>query len=253
MLSSFLVDGVIGGVGGVLVFVPQIAILFFIISFLEDSGYLARAAFVMDWVMHKLVGLHGKAFIPMILGFGCGVPGIMATRTMEHEKDRIITMFLIPFMSCSARYPVYLLLVGAFFAESLQGIVIFSLYMIGIVVAIIVAYLLKKTLFKDLSAPFVMELPDYKMPTAKGILMHTWEKSYGFVRKAGTIILAAAVVIWIFKQLPCRSHLRITGKFHRHDRNRNRSDICSSWIWQLAGFSFHTIRSGCKGGCRIHL
>ena len=202
MLSSFLVDGVIGGVGGVLVFVPQIAILFFIISFLEDSGYLARAAFVMDWVMHKLVGLHGKAFIPMILGFGCGVPGIMATRTMEHEKDRIITMFLIPFMSCSARYPVYLLLVGAFFAESLQGIVIFSLYMIGIVVAIIVAYMLKKTLFKDLSAPFVMELPDYKMPTAKGILMHTWEKSYGFVRKAGTIILAAAVVIWILSSFP---------------------------------------------------
>ena len=202
MLSSFLVDGVIGGLGGVLVFVPQIAILFFIISFLEDSGYLARAAFVMDWVMHKLVGLHGKAFIPMILGFGCGVPGIMATRTMEHEKDRIITMFLIPFMSCSARYPVYLLLVGAFFVESLQGIVIFSLYLIGILVAIIVAYLLKKTMFKDLSAPFVMELPDYKLPTAKGILMHTWEKSYGFVRKAGTIILAAAVVIWILSSFP---------------------------------------------------
>ena len=202
MLTSFIVDGIIGGVGGVLVFLPQIILLFLIISFLEDSGYLARAAFVMDKVMHSLVGLHGKAFIPMILGFGCGIPGIMATRTMENEKDRLITMLIVPFMSCTARLPVYLLLVGAFFAAADQTNVIFSLYVLGIVVAIIVAFILRKTLFDDMDAPFVMELPDYKLPTLRGILMHTAEKSWGFVRKAGTIILAAAIVVWILSSFP---------------------------------------------------
>ena len=197
MLTSFIVDGIIGGVGGVLVFLPQIILLFLIISFLEDSGYLARAAFVMDKVMHSLVGLHGKAFIPMILGFGCGIPGIMATRTMENEKDRLITMLIVPFMSCTARMPVYLLLVGAFFAAADQTNVIFSLYVLGIVVAIIVAFILRKTLFDDMDAPFVMELPDYKLPTLRGILMHTAEKSWGFVRTAGTIILAAAIIGFI--------------------------------------------------------
>ena len=202
MLTSFIVDGIIGGVGGVLVFLPQIILLFLIISFLEDSGYLARAAFVMDKVMHSLVGLHGKAFIPMILGFGCGIPGIMATRTMENEKDRLITMLIVPFMSCTARMPVYLLLVGAFFAAADQTNVIFSLYVLGIVVAIIVAFILRKTLFDDMDAPFVMELPDYKLPTLRGILMHTAEKSWGFVRKAGTIILAAAIIVWILSSFP---------------------------------------------------
>ena len=201
MLSSFLVQGLIGGVGGVLVFVPQIVLLFLIISFLEDCGYLARAAFVMDKLMHKFVGLHGKAFIPMLLGFGCGVPGIMATRTMENEKDRLITMFIVPFMSCSARMPVYLLLVGAFFAAN-QSLVIWSLYLIGILVAVIVALILRKTTFKQMDAPFVMELPDYKLPTIRGILMHTLEKSWGFIRKAGTIILVAAIVIWILSYFP---------------------------------------------------
>ena len=202
MLTSFIVDGIIGGVGGVLVFLPQIILLFLIISFLEDSGYLARAAFVMDKVMHSLVGLHGKAFIPMILGFGCGIPGIMATRTMENEKDRLITMLIVPFMSCTARMPVYLLLVGAFFAAADQTNIIFSLYVLGIVVAIIVAFILRKTLFDDMDAPFVMELPDYKLPTLRGILMHTAEKSWGFVRKAGTIILAAAIIVWILSSFP---------------------------------------------------
>ena len=202
MLTSFIVDGIIGGVGGVLVFLPQIILLFLIISFLEDSGYLARAAFVMDKVMHSLVGLHGKAFIPMILGFGCGIPGIMATRTMENEKDRLITMLIVPFMSCTARLPVYLLLVGAFFAAADQTNVIFSLYVLGIIVAIIVAFILRKTLFDDMDAPFVMELPDYKLPTLRGILMHTAEKSWGFVRKAGTIILAAAIIVWILSSFP---------------------------------------------------
>ncbi|WP_297979342.1 ferrous iron transport protein B [uncultured Methanobrevibacter sp.] len=201
MLSSFLVDGIIGGVGGVLVFLPQIILLFLIISFLEDSGYLARAAFVMDKLMHKFVGLHGKAFIPMLLGIGCGVPGIMATRTMENEKDRLITMFIVPYMSCSARMPVYLLLVGAFFVAN-QSLVILSLYLLGILVAVIVALILRKTTFKEMDAPFVMELPDYKLPTIRGILMHTMEKSWGFVRKAGTIILAAAIVVWILSYFP---------------------------------------------------
>lgn len=200
-LSSFLVDGIIGGVGGVLVFIPQIFLMFLFISFLEDSGYLARAAFVMDRVMHKFLGLHGKAFIPMILGFGCGVPGILATRTMEHEKDRLLTMLVLPFMSCTARLPVYILFVEIFFS-TFQGEVIFSLYLLGIVVAIIVAAILKKAVFKGISTPFVMELPSYKLPTLKGILIHSGEKSWGFIKKAGTIILAAAIVVWILSSLP---------------------------------------------------
>lgn len=201
MISSLLVDGVIGGVGSVLSFVPQIILLFLLLSFLEDSGYLARAAFVMDRVMHKVLGLHGKAFIPMILGFGCGVPGIMATRTMEHEEDRLVSMMLIPFMSCTARLPVYLMFVGIFFASN-QGNVIFSLYLLGVIVAIIVAAILKKSLFKGVSTPFVMELPSYKLPTLRGVLMHTGEKTWGFVRKAGTIILAATIIVWVLSYFP---------------------------------------------------
>jgi len=200
-LTSFIVDGIIGGVGGVLVFVPLIFILFLILSILEDSGYLARAAFVMDRFMHKLVGLHGKSFIPMILGFGCAVPGIMATRTLENEKDRLLTMLIVPFMSCSARLPVYALLVAAFFS-AYQGWVIFSLYLLGIVVAIIMAAIFKKTIFKGMSAPFVMELPPYRLPTVKGALIHMWERGALFLKKAGTIILALSVVIWALSSLP---------------------------------------------------
>jgi ferrous iron transport protein B len=200
-LSSFIVDGIIGGVGGVIVFLPQIILMFLMISVLEDSGYLARAAFVMDKVMHKLVGLHGKSFIPMILGFGCGVPGMMATRTMEHERDRILTMLTIPFMSCTARLPVYTLFIAAFFT-AYQGEVMFSLYFLGVIVAIVVAAILKKSLFKGITSPFVMELPSYKLPSLKGVLIHTWEKAYGFVKKAGTIILAAAIIVWILSSFP---------------------------------------------------
>ncbi|WP_321421183.1 ferrous iron transport protein B [uncultured Methanobacterium sp.] len=200
-LTSFIVDGIIGGVGGVLVFVPIIFILFLVLSVLEDSGYLARAAFVMDRFMHKLVGLHGKSFIPMILGFGCAVPGIMATRTLENERDRLLTMLIVPFMSCSARLPVYALIVAAFFS-AYQGWVIFSLYLLGIVVAIIMAAIFKKTLFKGMSAPFVMELPPYRMPTVKGALIHMWERGALFLKKAGTIILALSIVIWALSSLP---------------------------------------------------
>ena len=201
MLGSFLQDGLIGGVGGVLVFLPQIILMFLFLSILEDSGYLARAAFTLDKIMHSLVGLHGKAFIPMILGFGCGVPAVMATRTMENESDRLLSMMLIPFMSCTARLPIYSIFIAAFFTAN-QGLILLSIYLLGIVVALIVAGILKRTMFKGLSAPFVMELPTYKVPSVTGVLLHTWDKTKGFLRKAGTIILGAAIVIWILSYLP---------------------------------------------------
>ena len=200
-LSSLLSNGIIGGVGGVLVFLPQIIIMFLFLSILEDSGYLARAAFALDKIMHKVVGLHGKAFIPMILGFGCGVPAVMATRTMENESDRLLSMMLIPFMSCTARLPIYSLFVAAFFT-AYEGQVLFAIYMLGILVALVVAAILKRTLFKGMSSPFVMELPTYKIPSVKGVLLHTWEKTKGFLRKAGTIILAASIIIWILSSVP---------------------------------------------------
>lgn len=200
-LSSLLVNGIIGGVGGVLTFLPVIFLMFLGIIIFEDSGYLARTAFVMDKIMHKLVGLHGKAFIPMILGFGCSVPAIMATKTMEHERDRILTMITVPFMSCTARLPVYALFTAAFFT-AYQGEIIMSLYILGIFAAILVAAILKHTTFKGVSTPFVMELPSYKIPSVKGVLIHTWEKGYSFIKKAGTIILLASVVIWALSSLP---------------------------------------------------
>ena len=199
-LASFICDGIIGGVGGVLTFLPLIVILFLFLSILEDCGYLARAAFTLDWVMHKLVGLHGKAFIPMILGFGCGVPAIMATRTMENESDRLLAMMLVPFMSCTARMPIYLIIIAAFFTEN-AGLMLFVMYALGVVVALIVAAILKRTMFKGMSAPFVMELPTYKIPSIKGVLLHTWEKVKGFLRKAGTIILVLSVVLWILQNI----------------------------------------------------
>lgn len=200
-VSSLLVDGIIGGVGGVLTFVPIIFIMFFLLSLLEDSGYLARVAFVMDKIMHKLVGLHGKAFLPMLLGFGCCVPGVMATRTLEDEKDRLVTMLIVPFMSCNARLPVYVLFIAAFFS-AYQGLVLFSLYFLGIAVAILTAFILKRTAFKGMSSPFIMELPPYRMPKLKGVCIHTWERGKGFLKKAGTIILATSIIIWTLSSLP---------------------------------------------------
>ena len=200
LLSSFICDGIIGGVGGVLTFLPIIILMFLFLSILEDCGYLARAAFTLDKIMHKIVGLHGKAFIPMILGFGCGVPAIMATRTMENEGDRMLAMMLVPFMSCTARLPIYAIFVSAFFADN-GGNVLLAIYLLGIVVALIVAAILKRTMFKGLSTPFVMELPTYKVPSLKGVLLHTWEKVKGFLRKAGTIILACSIVLWILQNI----------------------------------------------------
>ena len=200
LLSSLICDGVIGGVGGVLTFLPIIILMFLFLSILEDSGYLARAAFTLDIIMHKIVGLHGKAFIPMILGFGCGVPAIMATRTMENEGDRMLAMMLVPFMSCTARLPIYGIFIAAFFTEN-QGLMLILIYVLGIFVALIVAAILKRTMFKGLSTPFVMELPTYKIPSVKGVLLHTWEKVKGFLRKAGTLILACSIVLWILQNI----------------------------------------------------
>ncbi len=198
--SSLVCDGIIGGVGGVLIFLPIIILMFLFLSILEDCGYLARAAFTLDIVMHKLVGLHGKAFIPMILGFGCGVPAIMATRTMESESDRLLAMMLVPFMSCTARIPIYAIFSAVFFEEN-AGNMLVIMYLLGILVALIVAAILKRTMFKGMSAPFVMELPTYKIPSLKGVLLHTWEKVKGFLKKAGTIILALSVVLWILQNI----------------------------------------------------
>jgi ferrous iron transport protein B len=199
-LRSLLVDGVIGGVGAVLVFLPQIFIIFICISLLEDTGYMARAAFIMDRIMHRL-GLHGKSFIPLVMGFGCNVPAVMAARTLESEKDRMITILVNPLMSCTARLPVYALFTAAFFAAN-QGTVTFSLYLLGIILAIAMAKLLRKTIFRGESEPFVMELPPYRWPTARGTFIHMWERASMFLRKAGTIILAGSVVIWFLSYFP---------------------------------------------------
>ncbi|MBN1288902.1 MAG: ferrous iron transport protein B [Actinobacteria bacterium] len=199
-LQSFIVDGVIGGVGAVLVFMPQIFIMFLCISLLEDTGYMARAAFIMDRIMHWL-GLHGKSFIPMVMGFGCNVPAVMATRTLESEKDRIITILINPFMSCTARLPVYALFTAAFFAGN-QGTVTFSIYLMGIILAVVSAKLFRKFLFPGESEPFVMELPPYRWPTAKGTFIHMWDRASMFLRKAGTVILAGSIVIWFLSYFP---------------------------------------------------
>lgn len=200
MLVSFVVDGVIGGVGSVLVFIPPIFAMFFFISLLEDSGYMARAAYVMDKVMTS-IGLHGKSFIPMIIGFGCTVPGIMATRTLENKKDRFITILVSPFMSCGARLPVYVLFASALFTGN-QGLVIFSIYMLGIFLAVVMGKIFSKYLFKGESSPFVMELPPYRIPTLKGVSIHMWERGSSYVKKAGTIILAVVVLIWALSAFP---------------------------------------------------
>ncbi|BCV21635.1 ferrous iron transport protein B [Moorella sp. Hama-1] len=200
LLTSFIADGIIGGLGSVLVFIPPIFLLFLAISLLEDSGYMARAAYIMDRLMHTL-GLHGKSFVPLLIGFGCNVPGIMATRTLESRKDRMITILINPLMSCTARLPVYVLFTGAFFTAN-QGWVIFSLYLLGIVLAIIMGKIFKTFLFKGETAPFVMELPPYRVPTLKGTLIHMWERGSSFVRKAGTVIVAAVVLIWVLSNLP---------------------------------------------------
>ncbi|MBR4047814.1 MAG: ferrous iron transport protein B [Bacteroides sp.] len=199
-LKDMLIDGVVGGVGGVIVFLPNILILYFCISLMEDSGYMARAAFIMDKIMHQM-GLHGKSFIPLIMGFGCNVPAIMASRTIENRKSRLITMLINPLMSCSARLPIYLVMVGAFFPGT-ASIVLLSIYAIGILLAVVMARLFSRFLVKGDDTPFVMELPPYRMPTMKAILRHTWEKGAQYLRKMGGIILVASIVIWALGYYP---------------------------------------------------
>lgn len=199
-LKDLIIDGVIGGVGGVIVFLPNILILYFFISFMEDSGYMARAAFIMDKIMHK-IGLHGKSFIPLIMGFGCNVPAIIATRTIESRSSRLITILINPFMSCSARLPIYLLLVGTFFPNH-ASIVFLGLYFTGIFLAIITAKILRRFLFKKDETPFVMELPPYRLPTAKATVRHMWGKAEQYLRKMGGIILVASIIVWFLSYYP---------------------------------------------------
>ena len=194
-LQSMLVDGIIGGVGSVIVFLPQILILYFFISLMEDSGYMARAAFIMDRLMHKM-GLHGKSFIPLVMGFGCNVPAVMATRTIESRRSRLITMLVLPFMSCSARLPIYIMITGLFFAENYQSLVMISLYAVGILTAAIVSNVLSRFVIKGEDTPFVMELPPYRWPTPKAIGRHTWEKGKEYLKKMGGVILVASIIVW---------------------------------------------------------
>lgn len=200
-LKAMLADGVIGGVGAVVVFLPQILILYCFISFMEDSGYMARAAFIMDKLMHKM-GLHGKSFIPLIMGFGCNVPAVMATRTIESRRSRLITMLILPMMSCSARLPIYIMITGTFFAVRYQSLIMISLYAIGIAMAVIVSRVLSRWLIKGEDTPFVMELPPYRFPTAKAIGRHTWEKGKQYLKKMGGIILFASIIVWALGYFP---------------------------------------------------
>lgn len=219
MVRDLVVDGIIAGVGGVLVFLPNILILFFFISILEDSGYMARAAFIVDRIMHR-IGLHGKSFIPYLIGFGCGVPAIMATRTLENRRDRIITILTIPFMSCSARLPLYLLLVSAFFTAH-QGLILMSIYLVGIVVAALTAILLSRTLMKRDKTQFVMELPPYRMPTARNATLHMWSKGSQYLHKMATVILAASIIVWAL------------GYFPRHEGQSKQEQIENSYMGRM--------------------
>ena len=206
MFKDMVIDGILGGVGGVIVFLPNILILFFFLTLMEASGYMARVAFIVDKLMHK-VGLHGKSFIPMLMGFGCNVPAIMATRTIENKNDRLVTMLIIPFMSCSARYPVYILLINAFFTNY-RGSLLFGIYMLGIFLAGIVAWTMKKTLFKIEVVPFVMELPPYRRPKLTSVLKQTWFKGEQYLKKMGGIILIGSIIVWALGYFPLNTDIK---------------------------------------------
>ena len=196
-----LIDGVLGGVGSVIVFLPQILILYLFISFMEDSGYMSRAAFIMDKLMHKM-GLHGKSFIPLIMGFGCNVPAVMSTRTIESRRSRLVTMLILPLMSCEARIPIYIMIISTFFTRNIQWLVMLSLYLIGIGMAVLMSKLFTKVMVKGEDTPFVMELPPYRFPTTKALLRHTWEKGKQYLRKMGGIILVASIIVWALGYFP---------------------------------------------------
>lgn len=209
--KSLLLDGIVGGVGSVIVFLPVILALFLCISFLEDSGYMARVAFIMDKIIRKM-GLSGKAFIPLIMGFGCSVPGVMSARTLESEKDRKLTALLVPLMSCNARLPVYLIFAGAFF-KGHEALVVSSLYALGIIIAFIIGILFKNTIFKKDDEPFIIELPEYKVPEFKSLMIHTWEKGKGFLKKAGTIIFSISIIVWLLSNFNFSGMTDINSSF----------------------------------------
>lgn len=209
--KSLIIDGIIGGVGSVIVFLPVIMILFLCISFLEDSGYMARVAFVMDRIIRKM-GLSGKAFIPLIIGFGCSVPGVMSARTLESEKDRKLAALLVPLMSCNARLPVYLVFAAAFF-KGHESFVVASLYTLGVIIAFFIGMLFKNTIFKKDDEPFIIELPEYKLPEVKSLAMHTWEKGKGFLKKAGTIIFSISIIVWLLSNFNLNGFTDINSSF----------------------------------------
>ena len=224
LLKGLLVDGIIGGVGGVIVFLPNIVLLFLAIAMLEDSGYMARAAFLMDRIMNK-IGLHGKSFIPMLIGFGCSVPAIMATRTLENRRDRLTTMLVLPLMSCGARLPIYSLIIPAFFPQTWRAPMLWLIYFIGIVLAIICAKLLRTTLFKGQSPTFIMELPPYRLPTIQTVAMHIFERAGLYLKKAGTIILGLSIILWALSQWP-KSPAEQINRFESAKVNiQNRADL----------------------------
>lgn len=234
-LQSLISNGIIGGVGGVIVFLPNIMILFLFISFLEDSGYMSRAAFIMDKLMHK-IGLHGKSFIPLIMGFGCNVPAILSTRIIESRNNRLLTMLILPFMSCSARLPVYILIIATFF-PSYQGTVLFGIYLTGILLAVVSALLFKRVFFNKDDSPFVMELPPYRMPTLRNVSRHMWEKSFEYIKKIGGVILIATIIIWGLNYYPQNSILtsnnHLTEEISSAD---NSSEHKSSYLEQFGQF-----------------
>lgn len=234
-LASLVQDGVIAGVGSVIVFLPNILLLYFFISVLEDTGYMARAAFIMDKVMHRM-GLHGKSFIPMIMGFGCNVPAVMATRTIENPKSRLVTMLVTPLMSCSARLPIYIILVGAFFPDH-AGLVLLSLYAFGILMAVLVARVLSRRLMRGMDLPFVMELPPYRVPTLRSALRHTWEKGRQYLRKMAGLILAFSILVWVLDYFP-RGAADLTPKERQEQSYIGRMGRCVQPLLAPLGFDW---------------
>ncbi len=234
-VKDMIVDGIIGGVGAVIVFLPQILILYFFISLMEDSGYMARAAFIMDKLMHKM-GLHGKSFIPLIMGFGCNVPAVMATRTIESRRSRLITMLILPMMSCSARLPIYIMITGTFFSLQYRSMIMISLYVIGIIMAVIVSKLFSKFVIKGEDTPFVMELPPYRFPTRKAIARHTWEKGKQYLKKMGGIILVASIVVWALGYFPHDE--RLTPQQQQEQSYIGRIGKAIEPVFRLQGFDW---------------
>jgi len=257
-IQSLMVDGILGGVGGVLVFLPNILLLFLAITLLEDSGYMARAAFIMDRYMHRM-GLHGKSFIPMLLGFGCSVPAILSTRTLESRRDRLTTMMVIPLMSCGARIPIYTLFIPAFFPVSWRAPILWILYLIGVILAGVLAKFLRKTLFRGETTPLAMELPPYRMPTLKGAWIHMWERGWLYVKKAGTVILVASVLLWILISFPVKPldeteiERELTGAYTafleraRHIGDQLESVPCGTVLEKMAQAQIEAIQ-GCSLG-----